>query len=397
MQESKRQVKAGLASQQHDIDHDAILASLQDEIDRHNELDAGPQDDSGHRSRRPRERDGDTPSVRFRFKAGTSEPKKRKHRSRDEEHRRNRRHKKERHEEDEVDATAHPFPREPVDFERPDNADSNAAFRESLFDALADDEGAAYWESVYSQPIHVYARPRVENAKGELEEMTDDEYATYVQTQMWEKRNPHIVLERERREKQRKEEEEQRARAREEFVRRKQRAAWEHAQRDGAKTFAGLDGDQNDYEYVFDFEAKSSGGSNRTSEDKAQHQEYHNAWKQYLAAWEKLKHELVNSRDSEGTSSGPRTEPSKRIPWPVLQTKPVIKANIEDFMRFVPLERDGPSRVQLLKAERVKWHPDKVQQRFGGQVDDGTMKVVTGVFQVVDALLEDERKREGGG
>src|SRR5436190_10673322 len=35
----------------------------------------------------------------------------------------------------------------------------DTAFRESLFDALADDEGAAYWESVYGQPIHIYPRP----------------------------------------------------------------------------------------------------------------------------------------------------------------------------------------------------------------------------------------------
>jgi hypothetical protein len=36
-----------------------------------------------------------------------------------------------------------------------------------------------------------------------------------------------------------------------------------------------------------------------------------------------------------------------------------------------------------------------VQQRFGGTVDEGTMKVVTGVFQVVDSLVEEERKRQG--
>ena len=32
----------------------------------------------------------------------------------------------------------------------------DTAFRESLFDALADDEGAAFWEGVYGQPIHSY-------------------------------------------------------------------------------------------------------------------------------------------------------------------------------------------------------------------------------------------------
>ena len=42
--------------------------------------------------------------------------------------------------------------------------DPNSAFIESLFDALADDEGAAYWEDVYGQPIHTY--PNVKEGPG---------------------------------------------------------------------------------------------------------------------------------------------------------------------------------------------------------------------------------------
>ena len=62
---------------------------------------------------------------------------------------------------------------------------------------------------------------------------------------------------------------------------------------------------------------------------------------------------------------------------------------------FTSEDERGPSgQLQALKAERVRWHPDKVQQRFGGAVDEGTMKVVTGVFQVVDDLVEEERKRK---
>jgi hypothetical protein len=48
----------------------------------------------------------------------------------------------------------------------------------------------------------------------------------------------------------------------------------------------------------------------------------------------------------------------------------------------------------LLKAERVRWHPDKIQHRFGGNVDEGTMKIVTGIFQIVDDMVEQQRKRE---
>ncbi|KAF2215163.1 hypothetical protein CERZMDRAFT_82219 [Cercospora zeae-maydis SCOH1-5] len=387
IEEAKRQVKAELKSQQrHEVDHDAVLASLWDEIDHHNEQKQEPYVPERHRERR-RSREGDSArkTTKFRFKDG-AEPRKRRHRSRDGERRTHRKRKRERHDEGPSnEEAAHPFPREPTNPDRDANASANAAFQESLFDALADDEGAAYWESVYSQPIHVFPRPSVANTRGELEEMNDEEYAAYVQTKMWEKNNPHIVLERERKEKQRKEEEEKKTRQREEFVRRKQRAAWEGAQHDGAKKFAGVG---EDYDYVFDFENKRGGASQRTSEGATRSQEYAESWKQYLAAWDTLKHELLNSSAQQKDAP----PPSQRIPWPVLQSQPVIKPNIEEFMRNITVDADGRSQEQRLKIERVRWHPDKVQQRFQGQVDDGTMKIVTGVFQVVDGLLEAERK-----
>src|SRR5436853_946524 len=46
-----------------------------------------------------------------------------------------------------------------------------AAFRESLFDAMADDEGAMFWESVYGQPIHNYPKTYVNQRTGKLEQM----------------------------------------------------------------------------------------------------------------------------------------------------------------------------------------------------------------------------------
>lgn len=380
IEESKRQVKAGLKSAQQEIDHDAILASLQDEIDRHNEQDDG--NGERRRRRKHRSRSGDREErerpLKFRFKSGTSDPRDRKRRK----------HHRRKHTEASVreEDAAHPFPREPTNPDQNGQYDANAAFRDSLFDALADDEGAAYWESVYSQPIHVYPRPAKESAKGELEQMGDDEYAAYVQSKMWEKKNPEIVREREQKQKQRKEEEEERTRRREDFVRSKQRAAWERAERDGARKFAGVDGDA-EYEYEFDFEGRTKTASKRSSSFSGSSQkEYLQAWQEYMAAWDQLKQELLARSDA---ADG--TEPSKRIPWPVLAGQAVTRPNLEAFMQNVP--QSEKSRLQVLKAERVKWHPDKIQQRFGGTVDEGTMKVVTGVFHVVDAALEEERKR----
>ncbi|KAL8633500.1 hypothetical protein Q9189_000846 [Teloschistes chrysophthalmus] len=87
-----------------------------------------------------------------------------------------------------------------------DQPDAHVAFRESLFDALADDEGAAYWESVYGQPIHTYSpyisSPATPNdpEQTKLQRMTDDEYISYVRGCMWQKSHGYIIEERHKRE-----------------------------------------------------------------------------------------------------------------------------------------------------------------------------------------------------
>ncbi|KAF2768026.1 hypothetical protein EJ03DRAFT_390071 [Teratosphaeria nubilosa] len=301
-------------------------------------------------------------SARFRFKSGVEPPRKSKHRSRRHEdgYRSHRERRKSKGCLSENRGAAHPFPREPADVDAPEPGD---AFRDSLVDALADDEGAHYWESVYSQPIHVYTRPTVQNPKGELEEMSDEQYAEYVKAKMWEKKNPEILQAREKAKQKQREEEEEKTRRREEFVRRKERAAWERAERKGARRFA------------VDEEGETS-------------KEYDAAWSRYLVAWDKLKHDLLQQRAE--TSPGSEPAPANRIPWPVLhRSKPVTRPNIEAFMRNCPADK---TRIQVWKAERVRWHPDKIQQRFGGKVEEGTMRLVTGVFQVVDTLYEEERR-----
>lgn len=405
MRESREKVDAALSSQMLDIDHDAVLASLQNEIDQHNAVKDDLRYDlrSSRRSRRSYSPERASPRARFRFKTGVDLPRSgSKHHSSDRgsEHKRQRRdagrkqrsHKDKKQaypsppQEADDDNVAHPFPREPTDPLRPE-VGSQDAFRESLFDALADDEGAAYWESVYSQPIHVYSRPTVKNEHGESGQMNDDEYVDYVKTKMWERKHPEIVLERERSERKRRRAEEERTKEREEFVRRKEQAAWEKTQRRRYRDRDDKDGGQ-DHQYDFAGEANCAP---KTSE--RQTQEYVSAWSRYVTAWDQLKNELLAQHN--GNVQANPSNPAKRIPWPVIADKPVIKSNIEDFMRRVPAD-DQRTRLQLLKAERVRWHPDKVQQRFAGQIDGGTMKVVTGVFQVVDGLVEEERKRNAG-
>lgn len=397
LEESRRRVKETV---QDEVDHEGILADLQDEIDRHNAIKDDLRDNISGSSRRersngaagvgPRER-----STKFRFKSGKKDPRedrKRRHRSRrisDEPERGHRTHHKRRKHGEEYptppndradEEASHPFPREPAD---PDTTETDA-FRASLFDALADDEGAAaYWESVYSQPIHVYQRPTVKDERtGKLEQMSDEEYVSYVKEKMWERKNPEIVQDRQRKEKERKREEEEKTRRREEFVRRKERAAWERAQR-----WSGGDDDEDNkhregYEYAFAGEANtaSSRGDDPLGSD------YANAWIAYLTSWKSLL-----------TSATP-TNPSASIPWPVLPGKAVIRPNIEAFMRRAPgnVDANREDNRKALKAERVRWHPDKVQQRFGGKVDAGTMKLVTGVFQIADGIIKELENGKGG-
>ncbi|TGZ84006.1 hypothetical protein EX30DRAFT_96594 [Ascodesmis nigricans] len=228
--------------------------------------------------------------------------------------------------------------------------DQDAAFRESLFDAMADDEGAAFWETIYGQPIHVYERPMREDPKGHLEAMTDDEYAQYVREKMWEKSHQHIIEERERRAKAK---EKERQRAKEE------QAAWEEEDRRRRR--------------------KEAEARHKKVVDKVRER-----WKKYLDAWK----EQMEAGDAE------------QIPWPVVSGKrgDVTKEVVEEFMIGAPLPGEREDKIEmleLLKAERVRWHPDKAQQRWGkdGGLDDARMKAITVCFQTIDRLHSEWRSK----
>ncbi|KAJ4093050.1 hypothetical protein NW756_004953 [Fusarium oxysporum] len=230
-----------------------------------------------------------------------------------------------------------PTPKNPHE---PEPLDPDAAFRESLFDAMADDEGAAYWESVYGQPVHVYPNERV-GPTGHLEQMTDEEYASYVRQKMWEKTNAGLLEERARREeaKKRKASEDRRAQKL-----------------------------QEDMEY-----------SIRRGEERRERRRWEQRWEDYTKAW-------INW---EGTPT--------EIAWPVEggRIEDVDEPTVREF--FVnglnPQEIGEKSFVAKLRDERVRWHPDKIQQKLGGQVDEETMKGVTAVFQIIDKLWTESRPK----
>ncbi|KAI0603089.1 hypothetical protein F4775DRAFT_532113 [Biscogniauxia sp. FL1348] len=299
-----------------------------------------------HRSSRHGDRDRDRdpsrdegePRSRDNTQDGREPSSQRRHRHR---HHHHRRHKRLR--------TRSRSPTPPNPYEPPPLS-ADAAFRESLFDAMADDEGATYWEAVYGQPMHVYGRPSEggggTEGEGELERMDDDEYAAYVRQRMWEKTHQGLLEERARREQRRRERE----------------AKEEEAERLTREMERSL----------------------RRGEERRRKRGRKTRWETYLAAWAAW----------DGTTVG-------GMAWPVESGRREDVADAAAVREFFvtgidPAEVGEAEFLARLKEERVRWHPDKIQQRLGGGgngVDEGVMRDVTAVFQIVDKLWSDTRAK----
>lgn len=282
------------------------------------------------------------------------------------------RHRRRRHRKD-----PEPEP-EPEEYRSPP-VSPNMAFRESLFDALADDEGADYWQAVYGQPIHTYARP---DERGELEKMTDDEYAAYVRARMWEKTHQGLLEERERRRKIR------------------------EAEREQAKAYGRHTGRAETEREAFDrmVEESLKRGKERKSRKK-QANTWLDIWKRYLDCWENL-----NMRAQEGqASTNPGDALRNVLVWPVEsgKRKDVNIDSVRQFLSNAPVP-NGSSGLEnissrtsrhsnmlaVLKLERVRWHPDKIRHRYGVLgVDDNIIKAATEVFQILDRIWVEEQAR----
>lgn len=248
----------------------------------------------------------------------------------------------------------------------------NTAFRESLFDALGDDEGAAYWESVYGQPIHNYAVPDLpKGPNGELESMTEDEYAAYVRTRMWERTREGMVemqeqLRREKREKAKREKERER-----DVEGERERRTFERAMED----------------------------SLARGRERKKGRVWRGVGEGYLRRWDN-----INSlREGRHGETGGRKDFGALVFWPVESGKrsDISKETVEEFMRLalVPvsaasMENDGDALLSVLKAERVRWHPDKIQHRYGTSgIDEDSMRSVTEVFQIIDRMWNELKER----
>ncbi|KAJ5973047.1 uncharacterized protein N7479_002965 [Penicillium vulpinum] len=282
-------------------------------------------------------------SRAFRFKDGSRPHRKRTHSKRSRE--RDTEPSKRRHREDK-----HPDPTPEYPFDS-----ARDTFRESLFDALGDDEGAAYWESVYGQPIHNYRVPEVQRGpEGELEQMTEEEYVEYVRRRMWERTREGMLAEQER------------------LRAERQQKRKEEAQRNA----------QSGRE---EFERAMDDSLRRGAERKRAKATWSGPWAEYLKSWETI------GKAVEGSTPKPLRS---LIFWPVRSGKraDVRPNSVEEFMRHAPPPAE---LLGTLKVERIRWHPDKIQHRYGALgIDDVVMRSVTEVFQIVDRMWNEERERQ---
>jgi hypothetical protein len=240
--------------------------------------------------------------------------------------------------------------------EQPDPStqlDPDALFRESLFDAMADDEGAQFWEGVYGQPIPAID-PVKKTLTGELEAMTEEEYAAHVRAEMYKKTHQHLLEEKERRDKAKQEAAKRTAEARKEEI---------EAEK-------------------FRRQVEDSLKRGRERKDRVERAKgWQQRWTDYLELWEKFK---------------TATEGSQKLPWPVWSGKrdDISKDEIETFFLNGPTSGnpDQADLLKTLKIERVRWHPDKIQQKLGHGMEEARLRAVTAVFQIIDRMWTEMKK-----
>lgn len=339
--------------------------------------DESVPDPTQTQAQRPVHDSASNPSKRFRFKTKRPHPEdsqdelsnhNRRERDTNAPYRRRKRHKSSRSAEDDHRAFQHSTSRLPPE----------QAFRESLFDALGDDEGAAFWEGVYGQPIHTYPNTYQDDETGELERMTDEEYAQFVRRKMWEKSWEGIEAAKE--EKRREKEKENQARRDEQARRAAQ--------------------DQKPHVHdIFDAHIEASLRRGQRRKDRKRWQEL---WQEYLRRWDGLRNLAQNRLQTEQDDKQQEFLRNK-IAWPVEsgRRKDIMREEIERFVRkgietSESEEAASFAFANAIKAERVQWHPDKIQQRYGFlEIDESTLKGVTAVFQIFDAIWNDLRTGQG--
>jgi hypothetical protein len=236
---------------------------------------------------------------------------------------------------------------------------------------MADDEGAEYWQSVYGQPVHTYG-----GGRAGLEAMGEEEYAAYVRARMWERTEEGR--------------EEVRKRARAEALREKKAQREERRRRRTEREKARM----QERNFLAEEEARNAEIAQRLAKGEARkrRKDGMRQWSDYVANWEAwsgMVADLVWPLPGGGKGHwGQRNVSESGV-------RAFVTAGLEGGDESDD-EDDEKSRAELvarLREERVRWHPDKMQQRLGGKVEDGVMRDVTAVFQILDKIWSQVREK----
>ena len=256
----------------------------------------------------------------------------------------------------------------------PPTLSSDSAFQEALFDAVADQEGAAYWEAVYGQPIHTFS-PYITRSTNSvanpgktpvIERMTDQEYTAYVRARLWERSPACLQIERQRRSQER---------AKQASHEKLQQAQHHHREERRARRRTRPSFHEPDEDW--------------RGRRRVQWNDYCVRWREFLS---KVNHTTASRTD---LIDKPVRCDQNQVPWPVAtgRAADVAQPAVERFLRAAA-ECSGPPSAQgerlheILRIERVRFHPDRMTRVTGG-LSEQTMKSVTAVFVILDRLWKD--------
>lgn len=248
----------------------------------------------------------------------------------------------------------------------------DVAFRESLFDALADEAGAAFWQGVYGQPIHNYSNSFTDPETGEIEIMDNEQYAAFVRRKIWEKSREGVEAAREERKRHRN----------------KPRQDTDDENQDRPPLEV-PHADVREYE-IFDLEMDNS---IRRANTRKKRKYWQDRWREYQRGWDNLDDLCRAYREASADHVG-QVPLLDRIPWPIESgsSRDLSAPEVRKFFDHVAAHNNAGGdetqvRHTMMKTERVRWHPDKMQQRYGGLcLEKHVMEHITAVFQILDEL-----------
>jgi len=248
-------------------------------------------------------------------------------------------------------------------------------FSEDLHYALTDPEGAAEWEGKYGIPISKI--PKLKRGQnGETIQMSCSELERSAKATLW-KYTPEALLAEKARRDQRKKAEEREAQESREAEKKGRDAKRQMEKKRQAQA---------------DLDARIEESLRRGSARRAP-KTWFDKWQ---SAWSSAEKWEIYAASWDTHVQGQRELRINDIPWPVVSGKfeDLKVGSVKEFFMRAPRERlwggKSPTLEQLqnlVKAERIRWHPDSIQRQFGGQgVDTEVMKAVNEVSSLINEV-----------